>query len=75
MTWRVISEIKFYGPIFVVALVSTWYQSSSRVQAQEPDKPRPAWTTSQVKGSPDEPLPLALVPAFPKLKFNDPMHV
>ncbi len=36
---------------------------------------RTAWTTSRVKGSPDVPLPLAIEPAFPNLKFNDSMHV
>lgn len=36
---------------------------------------RTPWTTSRIKGSPEAPLPLSLVPAFPKLKFTDPMHV
>jgi putative heme-binding domain-containing protein len=36
---------------------------------------RKPWTTSRVKGSPDLPLPLSIVPAFPRLKFKDPMHI
>lgn len=36
---------------------------------------RKPWTTSRIKGSPEAPLPLSLVPVFPELKFNDPMHV
>lgn len=36
---------------------------------------RQSWTTSQLHGGPDEPLPLRLEPAFPRLTFQDPMHV
>ncbi len=36
---------------------------------------RTAWTTSQLKGSPESPLPLAIEPVFPGVKFSDPMHV
>ncbi len=36
---------------------------------------RPAWTQSRIQGTPDLPLSLAIAPAFPKLKFQDPMHI
>ncbi len=36
---------------------------------------RQPWTTSRVAGSPDTPLPLSIVPAFPELKFENPMHI
>ena len=39
------------------------------------DHTRQPWTSSRVKGSPEPPLALDLEPAFPALKFNDPMHV
>ena len=40
------------------------------------DAPRTtAWTQSRIKGTPEAPLPLALQPAFAKLKFQDPMHI
>ncbi len=42
---------------------------------QSTNATRAAWTTSQLKGSPDTPLPLAIAPAFPGVKFSDPMHV
>jgi putative heme-binding domain-containing protein len=36
---------------------------------------RQPWTTSRIKGSPELPLPLSIVPAFPQLTFQDPMHI
>ncbi len=36
---------------------------------------RTAWTTSRVVGSPDPPLPLRAVRAFPKLNFAHPLYV
>ncbi len=39
------------------------------------DAARTAWTQSHVTGTPEPPLPLAIEPAFPKLKFQDPMHI
>lgn len=36
---------------------------------------RVAWTTSRVIGSPDPPLPLRAVRAFPKLTFANPLYV
>ncbi len=44
------------------------------VTAQEAVRPT-AWTNSRIKGTPEPPLPLAIEPAFPKLKFQDPMHI
>lgn len=36
---------------------------------------RTAWTTSHVVGSPDPPLPLRAVRAFPKLNFASPLYI
>ena len=44
--------------------------------AQSPATPiRQPWNTSKLHGSPEPPLPLETVPAFPKLTFEDPMHI
>jgi len=37
--------------------------------------PRVPWTTSKVTGSPEPPHPYRVVPAFPKLKFHNPLHL
>jgi len=45
--------------------------------AQKPfglDK-RVPWTTSKIVGTPDPPNPYALTPAFPKLKFTEPLEL
>ena len=43
---------------------------------QEPAPPkRVAWDASRVVGSPDPPLPLRAVPAFPKLKFHHSLYM
>ena len=36
---------------------------------------RSAWTTSQLKGSPDPPAPFRIVVAFPKLRFEKPSSI
>jgi putative heme-binding domain-containing protein len=33
------------------------------------------WTTSRIQGTPEPPHPYLLVPAFPNLRFSDPMQV
>ncbi len=45
----------------------------SPIPAQE--TARQPWTGSRLRGTPEPPLPLALQPAFAKLKFQDPMHI
>ncbi len=76
MTWQVISATKNIGFVTLSVLLN-WALLQSCNGDEKPDGggTRPAWTSSQFKGSPDTPLPLALVPAFPELKFHDPMHV
>lgn len=44
----------------------------SSLQAAEPAK-RVLWTTSRIKGTPDAPAPFRITPAFPKLKFLEPL--
>jgi putative heme-binding domain-containing protein len=56
---------------FVVATTSALAQESTDGGIA----PRSDWKSSRVKGSPEKPNPLKVVPAFPKLKFDEPMHV
>lgn len=42
------------------------------VEAAETTSPRPAWTTSRVKGAPQPPAPYRIEPAFPHLSFARP---
>ena len=53
--------------------------AASPVFAQEPTvsavRPRLNWTTSRMRGSPETPNLLKIIPAFPNLKFDEPMHV
>ena len=80
MTWRVFSidfrRIKTNTVGFALYLAIVWNlplfsQDSPRSTVAS----RTAWTTSHIKGSPDAPLPLAIEPVFPNLKFTDPMQV
>lgn len=46
------------------------------VAAAQPDTPiRPAWKTSQVRGTPEPPSPYLVEPAFPKLTFSSPLDL
>ena len=36
---------------------------------------RQPWTTTKITGSPEPPHPYRIVPAFPKLKFKNPLHM
>lgn len=56
---------------FQLGVVKSLSAQSETADASE----RTPWTASRVKGTPEPPLPLSIEPAFPKLKFNDPMHV
>ncbi|MGE5193354.1 MAG: PQQ-dependent sugar dehydrogenase [Deltaproteobacteria bacterium] len=64
----------------VVALCVASLCTPHAVRGNEPAAPygieqRAAWTTSRVVGSPDPPLPLRAVRAFPKLTFASPLYV
>ena len=80
MAWRVLFITKFaiqtsvmtVGFCFAILFARPLFSQDSQTST---NASRSAWTTSQLKGSPDAPLPLAIVPAFPSLKFSDPMHV
>jgi putative heme-binding domain-containing protein len=49
----------------------------SIIQGAEPGptSPRPAWTTSRVKGSPESPAPYRIAAAFPKVRFTNPTSI
>ncbi|HET6879731.1 MAG TPA: PQQ-dependent sugar dehydrogenase, partial [Pirellulales bacterium] len=44
-------------------------------RGEQPPAPRPAWTTSRIKGSPVPPAPYRIALAFPRLKFDRPTSV
>lgn len=60
-----------------------WLSGRCELPAAERDKPRAAYgidkrvslTTSRVVGSPDPPLPLRSVRAFPNLTFKNPLYI
>ncbi|MFM8475835.1 MAG: PQQ-dependent sugar dehydrogenase [Planctomycetaceae bacterium] len=54
------------GPLSSASLA---WQAAAVTTARQP------WTESRLGSSPEPPLPLEAVPAFPQLKFQDPMHV
>ena len=56
--------------LLIATLASCFHQTA---YSQAPT--RVPWTQSRIKGTPEKPLPLAVEPAFPNLKFQDPMHI
>lgn len=61
---------------FIWAYLVVFAQQVSADEANGDRVPtRAAWTTSRIIGSPEAPNPYKLVPAFPKLKFDEPMQV
>lgn len=62
--------------IVVLASVPDWSTAGAQDSpAAAVSAVRQPWTVSRLRGSPEPPLPLEAVPAFPNLKFEDPMHV
>jgi putative heme-binding domain-containing protein len=60
----------------ILLLLPFWSTAAAQNNPAAPGSAvREPWTTSRLRGSPERPLPLETVPAFPKLKFEDPMHV
>lgn len=59
-------------PIIVLCFIALFLGSA--VFGQEGARTT-AWTNSRIQGTPDAPLPLSIQPAFPKIKFQDPMHI
>ena len=74
MTWRV-PYLRLLRTYISTVLLASFLATLWSPPLFSQDSPRTAWTTSRVKGSPDAPLPLAIEPVFPGLKFTDPMHV
>ena len=78
-------KMPFLAPFFVVASLLAGCSGSSGT-SDEPKAParveakgqagvlkRVPWTTSRIIGSPDPPLSYKIQPAFPKLKFQNPL--
>ena len=63
----------------LAAMLALLHLCSTTAAQDSPATPasnaRQPWTTSRLRGSPEPPLPFQAVPAFPMLKFEDPMHV
>ncbi len=62
------------GNVLRLVLV-TLLALSSTVQLHAQSDNRVPWTSSRVIGTPEQPLPYSLEPAFPGLYFRDSMHV
>ena len=58
--------------VLVLTLETTLLAQASEVESSSPRVP---WTESRIQGTPEPPHPYLLVPAFPNLRFNDPMQV
>jgi putative heme-binding domain-containing protein len=54
---------------------ATHAQTLDRSPLSIPLRESVGWDNSPMIGTPEKPLPLSIVPAFPQLKFNDPMHI
>src|SRR3954447_19452797 len=64
------------GFAFLAALSLTFGLVPPTGIAQDnPIAKRPAWTTSRVHGSPTEPAPYRLAPAFPRIRFELPTSI
>lgn len=67
--------------LLLVGVALLFSQPASELQAAKPTRrpygieKRIPWTTSRVKGSPDPPAPYRIQPAFPKLKFYEPLEM
>ncbi|MBY0232443.1 MAG: PQQ-dependent sugar dehydrogenase [Gemmataceae bacterium] len=61
------------GSALLAALAASFLYSPTR--ADKPPAKRVPWTASKVKGSPEPPPPYKLEPAFPKLKFFEPLEL
>jgi putative heme-binding domain-containing protein len=63
-------RMEFSGLVLALAVI---YVSLANVQQLSAgDGPRPAWTTSKITGTPTQPAPYAIQPAYPNLSFDKP---
>jgi uncharacterized repeat protein (TIGR03806 family) len=78
------SRVVSLGAVLLAGLAAVFLvQPSSETAAQPGDKPRKAsgldrrvpWTTSRVQGSPEPPSPYWHQPAFPHVKFDNPLDM
>src|SRR5436190_10449539 len=61
-------------PLVVVSLAIGSRRENPATAGPAQEKRIP-WTTSKVTGSPEPPHPYRVVPAFPKLRFKNPLHI
>lgn len=58
--------------LWMVALAASAFVMATAVGVTVADEPRQAWTTSRIQGAPHPPAPYKIVPAFPKIHFENP---
>ncbi|NQV23667.1 MAG: PQQ-dependent sugar dehydrogenase, partial [Rhodopirellula sp.] len=63
-------RVDFSKLVLIITVFSLTITKAERLFAA--DKPRPAWTTSKITGTPTPPAPYAIRPAFPGLSFAKP---
>ncbi|MCA9212961.1 MAG: PQQ-dependent sugar dehydrogenase, partial [Planctomycetales bacterium] len=70
MSWtKWLFRVILFGQLLAMARPSVAQDASS------PSNPRPPWTNSRVKGSPEPPLPFVTERVYPQLKFNQCLHI
>lgn len=69
------TRLRLLAPLALLPLALAVGFRPERPTAAAPTEKRVPWTTSKVTGSPDPPHPYRVVPAFPKLKFKNPLHM
>jgi uncharacterized repeat protein (TIGR03806 family) len=79
LTTEAVMRATLCTSLLLLALGGFW-PASSADQPQGERMPfgldkRVLWTTSNVKGSPEPPAPYRTAPAFPKLKFSEPLDL
>jgi len=63
------------GALLVAGFVLAGLVPDTHTSAGPADEKRVPWTTSKITGSPDPPHAYRVVPAFPKLKFKNSLHI
>ena len=68
MGWHAVSGTRVWFWVLWTCVVCDLVQAQDVSRLQ----PRPAWTQSQVRGTPEPPAPFRIAPAFPQMRFDKP---
>ena len=63
------------GAVALLLLMAADLRAASPARRPYGLEKRIPWTTSHVQGSPDPPAPYRVQPAFPRLKFYEPLEL